>query len=88
MIVEFTKSFKKDIENISDQKVLTHLKQLLQSLEQIATPGDIHNLKKLKSSGNYYRIRLGDYRIGLKFEENKFTLVRFLHRKEVYRYFP
>ena len=88
MNVEYSKSFKKDIETVNDQKVLARLKELLLSFEQITSLTEIQNLKKLKASGNYYRIRVGDYRIGLKFEENKLTLVRFLHRKEVYRYFP
>lgn len=88
MIVEFTKSFKKDIESTHDEKILSRLKEVLLLLEKEPDITSIQNLKKLKSSGNYYRIRLGDYRIGLKFEENKLTLVRFLHRKEVYRYFP
>jgi mRNA interferase RelE/StbE len=36
----------------------------------------------------YYRIRLGDYRVGLKIENNTVCFVRFLHRKDIYRYFP
>lgn len=88
MNVEYSKSFKKDIETVNDQKVLARLKELLLTLEQVSALTEIQNLKKLKASGNYYRIKVGDYRIGLKFEENKLTLFRFLHRKEVYRYFP
>ncbi|GIK72728.1 MAG: hypothetical protein BroJett021_17160 [Chloroflexota bacterium] len=36
----------------------------------------------------YYRIRVGDYRLGLALEGDTVILVRFLHRKEIYRYFP
>jgi len=36
----------------------------------------------------YYRIKIGDYRIGMTVEGNLVTLVRFLHRKDIYRYFP
>ncbi|MGH2412635.1 MAG: type II toxin-antitoxin system RelE family toxin, partial [Microcystaceae cyanobacterium] len=35
-----------------------------------------------------YRIRLGDYRIGLFIEGKTVTFARVLHRKEIYRYFP
>ncbi|MEW5798660.1 MAG: type II toxin-antitoxin system RelE/ParE family toxin [Bacteroidota bacterium] len=88
MNVEYSKSFKRDIETVNDQKVLARLKELLLTLEQVSALTEIQNTKKLKTSGNYYLIKVGDYRIGLKFEENKLTLFRFLHRKEVYRYFP
>ncbi|WP_256973597.1 type II toxin-antitoxin system RelE/ParE family toxin [Nostoc sp. T09] len=48
----------------------------------------ISNIKKLKADGNYYRIRVGDYRIGFAEDEDMITFVRVLHRKEIYRYFP
>ncbi len=43
---------------------------------------------------NKYRIRLGNYRIGISIENNKnydfdiFWFERFLNRKNIYRYFP
>ncbi|HBY75652.1 MAG TPA: plasmid stabilization protein, partial [Cyanobacteria bacterium UBA11148] len=46
------------------------------------------NLKKLKTEGDYYRIRVGDYRIGIVINEDVVVFVRVLHRKEAYRYFP
>jgi mRNA interferase RelE/StbE len=49
---------------------------------------EVENLKKLRGGDRYYRIRIGDYRIGLAVEESTVIFVRFLHRKDVYRYFP
>ena len=49
---------------------------------------EIPNLKKLKSDGDYYRIRIGDYRLGLIIENGTIIFVRLLHRSEIYRYFP
>jgi mRNA interferase RelE/StbE len=49
---------------------------------------ELNNIKKLKAKGDYYRIRVGDYRIGLTANEEVITFVRVLHRKEIYRYFP
>ncbi len=37
----------------------------------------------------FYRIRLGDYRVGVELEAD--LMVRFIiiaHRKEIYRFFP
>jgi mRNA interferase RelE/StbE len=64
---------------------------LLSDIEEVEAAenlGDVNNLKKLKADGNYYRIRVGDYRIGIAVNENIVIFVRVLHRKEVYRYFP
>jgi mRNA interferase RelE/StbE len=49
---------------------------------------ELVNLKKLKADGNYYRIKSGDYRIGLIIKNDTVHFVRLLHRKEIYRYFP
>lgn len=47
------------------------------------------DLKKLsEGSGEYYRLRVGDYRIGLEVEDEVVVFVRCLHRRDVYRYFP
>ncbi|WP_349262928.1 type II toxin-antitoxin system RelE family toxin [Allocoleopsis sp.] len=49
---------------------------------------DLSNVKRLKVEGDYYRVRVGDYRIDLSVREDVVTFVRVLHRKEIYRYFP
>jgi mRNA interferase RelE/StbE len=48
----------------------------------------IKNIKKIKGHRLYYRIRTGDYRIGLKIEGDALTFMRILHRKDIYRHFP
>lgn len=46
-------------------------------------------MKKLSGgSGDYYRLRVGDYRIGLEIEGEIIVFVRCLHRRDIYRYFP
>ena len=37
---------------------------------------------------HYYRIKQGDYRIGIKIEDDMVIFMRVLHRKIVYREFP
>lgn len=44
----------------------------------------------MKGAGAYLRIRVGDYRIGLRREEDGYgvVLLRVMHRSEIYRHFP
>jgi len=49
---------------------------------------ELVNCKKLTGSKNYYRIRIGDYRVGFIFDKNTVELVRFLHRSKMYDFFP
>jgi mRNA interferase RelE/StbE len=86
--VQFKESFVRDLRNIKDKGFITRDRELIALVEQAPHLGQVANLKKLRGGGNYYRIRVGDYRIGLIVEDDAVTFVRFLHRKDIYRYFP
>ncbi|MBK6701349.1 MAG: type II toxin-antitoxin system RelE/ParE family toxin [Saprospiraceae bacterium] len=49
---------------------------------------EISGIKKLKGHKSAYRIRIGDYRIGLFYEKNHVELARIVHRKDIYNLFP
>ncbi|BAZ37945.1 hypothetical protein NIES4101_38710 [Calothrix sp. NIES-4101] len=62
---------------------------VIEEIEKAESLGDINNIKKLKSSdGDYYRIRIGNYRIGLTISDDIIIFVRALQRKDIYKYFP
>jgi mRNA interferase RelE/StbE len=86
--VRFKESFVRDLRNIKDKGLLTRVKELIQLVEQAQHLAQVANLKKLGGGGNYYRIRVGDYRLSLSVEADAVTFVRFLHRKDIYRSFP
>ena len=88
MKVEFRESFLRDIRKNKDKGVLEAIKKAIEEVESVEAPAEITNLKKMHGSRGYFRIRLGDHRIGLKLESDTVQFVRFLHRKEIYRFFP
>lgn len=88
MNVEFRESFLKDLRNIENAKLLARVRNAIENVEESDTPQEIHNFKKLKGSDSYFRIRIGQYRVGLKMESDTIIFIRFLSRKEIYRYFP
>ena len=90
MKVEFRKSFEKDLGKIRDGELLDRIKDAIEGIENAKSVLEVNNAKKLKANGDYYRIRIGDYRIGFTLDEEleSIVLVRILHRREMYRYFP
>jgi mRNA interferase RelE/StbE len=88
MIVEFRKSSEKDLLKILDAELFQRIQEAIEHVENAEKLNEVSNLKKLKGDGDYYRIRLGDYRIGIKVNDGIVCFVRILHRKEIYRYFP
>ena len=88
MQVEFRKTFKQDLKSLKDGKVLKRIQKVVEEVELANALSEIRNIKLLQGHEDFYRIRVGDYRIGLFVEEKTVAFVRILHRKEVYRYFP
>lgn len=89
MNILFKASFHKDLKSLQkDSKLFARIKELLLLVESTPSIDLIGNVKKLKSDGPYYRIRLGDYRLGLIIENDIVTFVRILHRSKIYRFFP
>ena len=89
MIVEFDKSFDRSLRQINDPIVLRKLKRIIIQIENSPSLPLLPNIIKLTGFTHYYRIRIGDYRIGIE-SINK-TKVRFIiiaHRKDIYKLFP
>jgi len=86
--VEFKKSFVKDLEQVRDKSLKERVRQAIERVEKAQTLQEVENVRKLRGGERYYRIRIGDYRLGLVLERDTVIFVRFLHRKDVYRYFP
>ncbi|MBN2789434.1 MAG: type II toxin-antitoxin system RelE/ParE family toxin [Candidatus Delongbacteria bacterium] len=88
MKILFETSFAKDLKNINDSKVFSKVKDLIAEVKQADNLADINNVKKLHGSKDYFRIRLGNYRIGFELSEDTIIFVRILHRKDIYKRFP
>lgn len=89
MNTEYLPSFLKDLKALKSTPVFESIRALVfEEIPNIPNFEEIRNLKKLKGTEKCYRIRSGDYRIGLIFDDETITFVRVLHRKDIYRYFP
>ncbi len=88
MDIFFEESFEKDLQAIKDKKVLKRVRDIIDEAKKAMTLKDIRNIRKLKGYETYFRIRLGDYRIGIELVEERIVFTRILHRKDIYRYFP
>ena len=70
----YGKRFSKDLDDIQNNPNVK--KRLLEAI------------RKIQGYSDYFRIKIGDYRLGIKLVQNGVELIRFLHRKEIYRRFP
>jgi mRNA interferase RelE/StbE len=88
MQVLFTKDFEKDIKKIKIKKLAFLVEEAILNVKNANDSSEIRNIKKLKGHNHAYRIRTGDYRIGIYIDGNTVEFSCFLNRREIYRYFP
>jgi mRNA interferase RelE/StbE len=87
--VRYRQLFLKDLKKLKKQPIYSQVFDLaFSALPEIKTLRDISNIKAMKGYADRYRIRIGDYRIGIEVKENTIEMMRVLHRREFYRYFP
>ena len=88
MKVDFRKSFLKEVKKLRNKSLKDDIASAIVQVESAENITQIKNLKKLSGYDIYYRIRVGDYRIGIKVEREVVHFVIVEHRKDVYRNFP
>jgi mRNA interferase RelE/StbE len=86
--VEFNNSFLRDLKQLREKRLKERVAEMIRFVEQAEGLDAITGLKKLSGESRYYRLRLGDYRAGIMLDDDTVVFVRFLHRKDIYRYFP
>lgn len=87
MKVEIRDSFIKDIKKTTRENK-QKIEEVFHEFKAVNTLTELKNVKKLKGRKHFYRIRIGDYRLGFAFENDTIILLHFLHRKDIYRFFP
>jgi mRNA interferase RelE/StbE len=62
-------------------------KFVFEELPEIRSLGESGKIEKMSGYREYYKVRFGPYRIGLKKEKEAVILKAVMHRSEIYRYF-
>jgi len=88
MEIKIDKSFQKDTKKIKDKTTLQKVANTIANVQRARNLDEIRNLKKIKGTTSMYRMRIGDYRLGILVSESSIEFIRCLHRKDIYKYFP
>ena len=82
-------SFERDLRRVRDANVRRQLERKLAELEAASRIGEVGEVRSVRGVRHYYRIRIGEhYRLGVFAEGDVVRLLRFRHRREIYRVFP
>ncbi|MEH2050764.1 type II toxin-antitoxin system RelE family toxin [Nostoc sp.] len=87
--VEYTKRFLKELAALPVE-IQSRIEPIVFQELESENPFELGYLEKLKGYSDKYKIRVGDYRIGITLDQETKTLIcqRVAHRKDIYRIFP
>ena len=88
MEITYLRQALKDVNKINKEKLKSNLKEVVFSLKSAINLSEISNIKKMKGHSDAYRIRIGDYRLGVYITKDKVEIARFLKRSDIYKVFP
>jgi mRNA interferase RelE/StbE len=89
MEIIFENSFGKSLNKLKGAEIKSKIIDVINEVESAKSLTQIANVKKMQGFKTFYRIRIGDYRLGFELE-NASTLrfIILLHRKDIYKKFP
>lgn len=88
MIITYNRGLKKDLEKIKDAKLKEALKEKIVELKDKQDLSQVRGVKKISGHPTAYRIKIGQFRLGLFYSNRKVSLQRFVKRNDIYKVFP
>jgi mRNA interferase RelE/StbE len=87
--VVYTKTFLRDLAKVVPLKRREQIEKFvferLPALYSIEAAGII---EKMLGHKNHYKVRFGNYRVGMIKNRNQVELLRVMDRKDIYKFFP
>ena len=88
MDIRYHNQFNRDLRRLRNPSLALRVEQAIAELKAAPTIGDVRGVRRMTGAGEHYRIRIGDYRLGITMDGDSAMLRRFLPRSEIYRHFP
>jgi mRNA interferase RelE/StbE len=86
--IAYLKKFSKDLDRIKKPKDRESILEIIKLVKQVQVFTEVPGIKKLKGYDDAFRIRSGDYRIGVFVSEELVEFARVAYRKDIYKIFP
>jgi mRNA interferase RelE/StbE len=87
--IEYTKRFLKELADLP-LEIQARVEPIIFEELESENPFALGYLEKMKGYADKYKIRVGDYRIGMTVDKKAQTLIcqKIAHRREIYKIFP
>ncbi len=88
MQVNYNKKFLKQLASLPSE-TRTQVEQFVfDDLASAASLSSLGKVEKMQGYDGFYKVRFGNYRLGLMVDNNAVLVKTVMHRKEIYKFFP
>jgi mRNA interferase RelE/StbE len=88
MTVQYTTKFLKQLSHRPSADRSRIERFVFSKLPTLASLGNTGKIERMVGHPGFYKIRFGDYRVGLQQQGDTLILKAVMHRKDIYKYFP
>ena len=89
MKIEYEKKFLKELSKLKDKNIQEEVEKFVfDKLPLFISLSDAQKIEKMSGYKEYYKIRFGNYRVGIKKENETIIIKTIKHRREIYKFFP
>jgi len=89
MKIDYEKRFLKELFKLKDKKVKEEVEKFVfNELPLFNSLSDAQKIEKMSGYKEYYKVRFGNYRVGIKKENELIVIKTIKHRREIYKFFP
>ncbi len=88
MKIEYRKKFLKELAKLPANIAKDIENFVFEELPYYSSLGEIGKIEKMSGYRNYFKIRFGNYRVGIKKENDCIIIETVKHRREIYKFFP
>ena len=88
MKIEYRKKFLKELSKLPNEYAETIETFVFEELPACKSLEEAGKIEKMKGYKQYFKVRFGNYRVGIRREEDGIIIETVRHRKEIYKFFP
>lgn len=87
--IEYNKKFLKELSSLP-KEIQSRVELIVFNELETQNPFELGYISKMKGFKDKYKIRVGDYRIGLTIDKDNHVIIcqRVAHRRDIYQIFP
>ena len=88
MEVSYSKKFLKQLAGTPSDVRLKVENFIFNDLVAAVSVSELGKIEKMQGYDNFFKVRFGNYRLGLMIDDGRISVKAIMHRKEIYKFFP